>query len=266
MPKIHALEARDPTRRPHGTRWTLALAALAVATHWPSLHTGLFADDLVQHHVLEHGTFGPTLRPWALFDFGTALAFEQDDAAGAGVPWWTAQDWKARFWRPVASLWIWAEHALLPCPRGHQSAALVLFAVLVAIFHRLALRLGLSLGAATTAAGLFSLQASTHLPVAWTANRNSLLEAVFGSLALFVALTPVQRPERPWLALARPMGALLLAWLATLSKESGVLFFPLLAWALASRPGPADRTQGSHARRGMRWRALAAALALGSLA
>ncbi|MEO0653080.1 MAG: hypothetical protein AAFZ65_20560, partial [Planctomycetota bacterium] len=57
-----------------------------------------------------------------------------------------------------------------------------------------------------------------------------------------------------------------LAWLATLSKESGVLFFPLLVWALASRPGPADRTQGSHARRGMRWRALAAALALGSLA
>lgn len=229
----------DPKTTRLRSAWsTLAVVILALATHSPSLQTGLFADDFVHHHVLEHGRFGPTLRPWALFDFGTALAFEQADSDLAGVPWWTATDWKARFWRPVASLWIWAEHSLSPQPQGHQAAALGLFALLVGVVHRFALQLGLTPRAATLGAALFSLQTSTHIPVAWTANRNSLLEATFGVLALALALAATRRTGRGATCVA--WSAILAALLATLSKESGLLFLGLIAWLLGVAPRTAE--------------------------
>lgn len=216
-------------------RWLAIVLAAAFLIRLPGLATGLFADDFVQHWTLEHGSYGPELRPWALFEFGTALGFEQAETELSGAPWWTSPDWKARFLRPLSSVAIWLEHELAPCPWGHQAIALALLLALLASVGALARAMGSSPAATTLAIALLAVEESTHLPVAWTANRNSLLEALFGVLALLAVVRSGAHPIR-----AALLGTAFAA-AAAASKESGAIFLLLVAFALPARIGGAGR-------------------------
>lgn len=231
-------QAHGSTGARSGRAALLGLLAAALLLRLPSLATGLFSDDWVQHWTLEQGSYGPTLRPWALFDFGTAEGFERTGEELGGTPWWTATDWKVRFMRPVASLWIAAEHALSPCPIGHQVAGLGLMVVLLLLVRRLVEDATGSRRAALWAVAYLAVEESTHLPVAWTANRNSLLEAVFGVAALIAA----RDRARPWrtACVATALGLLALG-----SKESGGIFLLLLAGLLP----PLASSRARHATR-----------------
>jgi tetratricopeptide (TPR) repeat protein len=86
----------------------------------------------------------------------------------------------------------------------HHLHSLALFGLLLGLLWRLYGRLGLNPTARWLALALFAADESTVMPVAWLANRNSLLEALCAAGAL---LCPTGQPTRP-------LAALLLAALA----------------------------------------------------
>lgn len=207
-------------------RWCLiAIILFGLALHIPTLNMGFFADDYTQQVVLQGLAEHSTMRAWNLYDFGEAPR-PGDPTFESGVfPWWTSDDWKGRFFRPLTSLTLWLDHALFGgWAMGFHLTGLVWYAVLLFLVHRLFLSLGLSDSAAL--AGLFILAAmdSSLLPVGWPPNRNSLVEAVFlvASILVFRRFSGGAR----WFAL---IAAVFLGVLACLSKESGVAAFVLIA-------------------------------------
>ena len=188
MGRTHA--ARDTLKRwlAHPRLpWLLPLAAMFLAA--PSLWFGLRVDDYVQRAKLM-GTpyarqqFGP---PWSMFDFadGDPARLRQQQDIGF-IPWWANQNVRLRFLRPVTVFTHWVEYRLWPdgIVRMHVQS-LLWYGALVALATVLYRRL---LGAgwvAGFAALCYAVDDAHAWPVAWLANRNGLLAAFFGLLALF---------------------------------------------------------------------------------
>lgn len=196
------------------TLWLLILAALAL--HAPTLGVGFLADDHAQRLALaEPGRAVGGLSALDLYDFGSAAS----PGSFRELPWWTSPDWSVRFLRPLSSLsralelWLFGANAW-----PQQLCSLGYFAALLWLLARLYARLGLSPRASALALALFAADESSLVPVGWLANRNSLLEALCAAGACLCA------SARP----ARPLAALLLALLATLCKESGLVFLLLV--------------------------------------
>ncbi len=231
------VESPDPVSRPRLSLGLLLLFGLLLQA--PALFLGFYADDYVHRMALgERGEHLP-MRPWSLYDFGTRSDWEAFEATEDAFPWWTSPDWAVRFFRPLASLslWldqsVWADHAL-----GHHLTSLCLYALLLALVHRLFRALGLSPRASLLGLCLFELGDSCVIPVGWIANRNSLLEALFAVASLvLVARDPLVAGGRSI------VGALACAAAAAASKESGVSAFALVAFflALRSREDPSGR-------------------------
>jgi len=227
---------------------------LAVLVLAPGVGMGFYVDDYLHEGVLAGEAPSGPMRPWALYDFGTREDWRPLEGSVGSFPWWTGADWRARFFRPAASLLRWGEHVLFDGrPLGPHLVRLGLFALLLVLVRRLYRGLGLGEKAAFLGTLLVALSHTAVLPVGWLANGNSLLVALaaVGALAL---LAGAREPSPVRLA-----GALLLALGAFLSKESGIVALGLVglwcAWA-GRVPGPA---------RG-RLRAAAAAAALLALA
>ena len=224
------------------------IVLLAVLLHLPAVGVGLLADDYVQIAALEGQIQGSDLGPWNLFDFGT-LDRDGDPWQLGGLPWWTSDEFRVRFLRPLPSLLRSLEHSLVGRAAwpGHLANALCM-GLLVLLVVRLHRALGLGLDAALLAALLFAADESSALPVGWLANRNSLGEALFGVAALLIALGGAGATS-----FRRHLAALLFAGLATLCKESGIVFLVLVPLAILWRARPAMATAWSGTMRPPLW-------------
>jgi len=229
------------------------VVVLGVLLHVQVLGFGFLADDWGQQLVLEQPIPGARLQPWNLYDFGT----REDVARALGedvLPWWTDPDWKARFFRPLTSLVLWLESALLGrnAPARH-ALGLLWHALYLALAWRLYRALGLGRGLALLALAVLAAEDGAGMSVGWFANRNSLLEGV-AVAATGLCVLRARRTGR-----ARDFGlALLFAACAFGAKESG-----LAAWF-----GCAAAWWGLEPGRGRRWALAAlgcAGLALGYL-
>jgi hypothetical protein len=225
---------------------------LALLLHAPSLGWGLFADDWGMRLALEHPEHAGTMRPWNLYDFGDAASFTAAYFDEGVPPWWLDPAWKMRFFRPVSSLVLTAEHALFGRNAAlHHAAGLCWHALTLWLAWRLFRALGLGGGVALLALGLLALEDGSSTTVGWIANRNAVLEGVCTAAALLAAVR-----ARESGSLARVGLALVCAALAAGCKESGLA--ALCGTALVLATGSA---------RGARRGALAAAgLALAYLA
>lgn len=212
---------------------------LGVALHLPALGWDLYADDYGQQAVLDGRVEHPTMKPWNLYDFGYKPQPGEVSHEKGAFPWWTDDDWKGRFFRPLTSVLLWAEHALFGrVTIGYQLMALGWFALLLWLVHRLFRAYGLSERAALIASFLFATHASSFVVVGWRANRNSLYALICTVMALLLLK---QRGLAPALAL----GAV-----ACLCKESGIAVFALIAAVMlvASRCGFSDWPPGRRRR------------------
>lgn len=206
---------------------------------------GFFADDYGHQIALSGEAELPSMRPWSLYDFGDLGDGEWSVLPPGTFPWWTSPDWKVRFFRPLASLSLWLDHAVFgSLAFGYHLVGLALFAVSLALAWRLYRALGLAPRAALLALAFLACEDGSVTAVGWLANRNTLLEAIFVTAAVLAAV----RPEGPRVALAFAC-----ALLAMLCKESGIVAAPLVAAAVVWR----RRLGGASAR------ARNAALALG---
>ncbi|MCZ6597782.1 MAG: hypothetical protein O7B99_09105 [Planctomycetota bacterium] len=200
---------------------------VAVLAHAPCLGFGFHADDYGHQLVLRGLVDHPTIQPWNLYDFG-GLPGPGDESWEAGsFPWWTSPDWNVRFFRPLTSLSLWLDHAVYGNQAaGYHASGLLYFALLLAIALALYRRLGLPSRAVLLALLVLGLEDGGVIPVGWLANRNSLLEVLFQITALLVLVRGGPLPV-----------ALLLAFGASLAKESGVVTFAVLALYLMVAPG-----------------------------
>lgn len=213
------------------TRFPWFLAALAFVMALPSLNAGAFLDDRFHEHVLNGGVVhGGPRGIWDLYRFsdgGEGLVAARDQGT---FPWWTNSDLKISFFRPIASLWLALDHTIWKgAPWGpHLETALLYAAVAYVTARAFGALIG---GAAGGLAALFFVVEDGHaVAIVWTANRYSLIAALFSFAALgaFVRAREAGRAGSP--------SALLLA-LALLGGEIslGVLGY-FLAYALFKDP------------------------------
>lgn len=159
-----------------------AILGLGALVFLPALRTPFFLDDYL-HRAMMSGTFPGRHGPFELYDFVTDENRAEMLARGV-LPWWTDPGIRIRFLRPLASALVWADHRVFgeqPLPMHLHSFVWWTLVVLAAhALYRRILR-GRPLLVATAA---FALAPCHALPLAWLANRETLLALAFGAWGL----------------------------------------------------------------------------------
>ena len=199
----------------------VALAMLAVALTAVSLGAGLSLDDYVHRGVIlgagRYSEFydssldifrfidGDRERTARLMDLGV-------------LPWWTYEDIRGAFWRPVVAVTHWLDYQLWPkspaLMHGHNLFWFGLLIAAVTLMYRRFMGMTVVAG---LAALLYAVEDTHGMPVSFVANRNVLLSTLFCVLALMAH----DRWRRDGWRMGAVAGPLLLA-VSLLAKEAGV--------------------------------------------
>ncbi len=165
----------------------LALAAMVLVSG--TLGTGIYFDDHIHRLKLE----SPHLWPQSeygtfegLFAFGSGNPGHVQQAMEMGMaPWWTNPKLKIAFFRPISAMTHWIDYHFWPDKPVlmHLQSILWLgaFVLTAALFYR---RILSPLWVAGLAALLFAIDDAHGIPAGWLANRNALIAAVWGMVAL----------------------------------------------------------------------------------
>jgi hypothetical protein len=163
----------------------LALGLLLLAgavVYLPALRSPFLLDDYL-HASMVDGTFPAHRSPFDLYNFvndaDRAILVER-----GMLPWWSHPRLVIRFFRPLSSALLWADHRLLgndPIPLHVHSFLWWAAAVLAArgLFRR-----HFNARVAWFATVIFALAPCHTLPLAWLANREALVSLTFGALGL----------------------------------------------------------------------------------
>ena len=172
------------------------LLAAGVVLFLPAVRAPLFLDDYMQASMVEGSFPSPRFGAFDLYDFvndtDRALLYER-----GVLPWWTEPDLQIRFFRPLSSALLWADHSLFhgsPLPLHVHSLLWWVAAVLAA---RLLYRRLLTPRVALIATIIYALAPCHVFPIAWLANREALVSIVFGipALAAYVRWREGRRPR-----------------------------------------------------------------------
>jgi hypothetical protein len=242
-------------------RWPLVLALAAILVSLPAVTVAPLNDDLIHRATLvgrsastqrlsQVGLMPPgsgRLRS-VLSDLFIAVApeanLERLRAYGA-LPWWTCDEYRVAFWRPVASFTHWLDYRLFPGSFAAMHVHSILwFAAAVCAVTLLYRRLIDAGWVAGLAGLLFVLDSSSYFPTMWVANRNLLLSLFFGVLAILAhdrwrkQAPPDSKFEIRNLRFASVVAPLCLL-ASVLSAEAGVAAFAyLFAYEVALERGP----------------------------
>lgn len=164
------------------------LSLLAMALALPSLWAGLLADDFTQRNILLGTPFAAKFfgSPLAMFDFVDGNPERTRELMDIGfMPWWSLENVRVTFWRPLTSLTHWLDYRLWPdyFPLMHLHS-LVWFGMLVfviTLLYRRFMGVGWVSG---LAALLYAIDDAHAMPAGWLANRNALITAFFSILVL----------------------------------------------------------------------------------
>ena len=197
----HASTERVPERRERGggrsisrkfspyRRFFLVFLVLGGAVVFsPSLRSAYLLDDYL-HASMIAGAYPAPRGPFDLYNFVSDA--DRDVLVERGMlPWWSDPRLTIRFFRPLSSALVWAEHRALGDAGGGRRATLLLhlhslawWAAVVlaarALFRRL-----LAPRPAWIATVVYALAPCHALPLAWLANREVLVSLAFGIPAL----------------------------------------------------------------------------------
>lgn len=224
-------------------RWPWFAALFSALLMLPSLNLGFQLDDFPQRLIWLGATEIP-IHP--LSAFASVDGSEETNATFQDLgftPWWSPSDLKFAFCRPLSAATHWLDFRLwpeMPVLMHLQSLAWLVAMVLAAGFAYRRV-LGREPGSLPWVGGLaallFALDNSHALPAAWLANRNALIGATFGLLAL-VAHDRWRRDG--WRAGALWAPVLLVLGLLSAEIALGAAAF-LIAYALTIEEGPIAR-------------------------
>jgi len=171
-------------------RLPLWAGLLAVLVTLSALGAGLTLDDYGMLLTVRGGSRiyeYLSLSPLDLFRFFDGNPEDARQLMDIGLaPWWTYPQMKAAFWRPVTSLTHYIDFRFW----GHLPWLMHLHSVLIygsvaglaAVLYR---RWSGATWTAGLAAILYAVDHTHGTPAGWLANRNALLAALFGFLALW---------------------------------------------------------------------------------
>ena len=215
------------------------IVLLAVLVGLPSLAGGLAVDDHWHKIMLTHDPAWTSLTtPWyELFTFYDGDPERTHRILDIGFsPWWTDPELRLAFFRPMSAATHALDYALWPShPCMMHAHSLAWFALLVAV-AAWAYRRVLPGWAGNLAGLLFALDHNHGIPVAWLANRNSLVAGAF-AIASFGAHDVAARGKRS--SIRWTLGSALLFALGLGSGESALAvagYFAAHAMFLDPRP------------------------------
>ena len=198
----------------------------------PSLFTGLLVDDLWHRiYLTRDPRWGPVPRAaWDLFAFYDSDAPRRDWMIEQGIGiWWTDPAIRLAFFRPLSSLTHALDYALWPrSPLLMHLHSAAWYALLVGAVAALYARVFRQRQVAALGAILFAMDYNHGIPAAWLANRNAVIAAALGVLALLAH-------DRARASRDARVGALAVGLFAVslLAGESGVSTLAyLFAWAV----------------------------------
>jgi hypothetical protein len=179
-------------------RAALLVVSAGVLLTAASVANGIAMDDRFQQAMVRG--YSPLVRaPWDLYRFLSGDPSELRGLMDLGLlPWFTLPEVKTAFFRPLSSLSVYADYALLPSwPWLFHLESIALYAALIALVFALYRALMPDRVVAALAALLFAVDDAHGLPVGWLANRNALFAGVFGVAALVFHHRAVTRRARP---------------------------------------------------------------------
>jgi hypothetical protein len=204
--------------------------------HVPSLGWGFLWDDFMHQAVFRYGGAIPQVSRLNLYDYGRRPRAGEPLGNLGLYPWWTSENFRARFFRPVTSLTLFSDYLVYrDWSPGYHLTSIFAFGALLAIAYRLYRKLGASRTAATWALGFLALEDIHVVPVGWIANRNALL-ADFFVVATLLCVDRYYRTRHRWVL----AGAVLAFLLGCGSKETALTaaaLVPLYVWTVRRPPG-----------------------------
>lgn len=219
---------------PRADRWILLFGVLLTL---PALGIGFFNDDLIHMAHIAGDWPGPQQSPlWSLFSFvveDPAVRSVQDHVGI--LPWWSPEDLRLAFLRPLSSATHWLDYAVWKDNAVIQHAHSLGWWALCLVGARLVLRrIHGAGGLLSLALLLFAIDDAHLLPIGWIANRNALVALAMG---LFSFYSWLRWRDEGGLAWAAATAALL--GLSLLGGESGIgAFMWMIAWQLTAEDGP----------------------------
>jgi hypothetical protein len=245
-------------KRPFARKWLIRQGARENRVQAPSV---LFWAPLVgvfltlsavgpyavfDDHVLSVTAAGePAIRGlpaprWDLFSFTTGDPADNRYLVEQGVmlPWWSDEELKVAFYRPLSSLFHRLDYALWPrSPKLMVLHSLLWLALALHLVARLCRRLEVSPRLAVLTAILYAIDDARGPVVAWISNRNALIATALGLLAL-LAHDRFRRQGHPMSRFLAPAW-LLLALLAGEFALSTLAY--LAAYTIFLDPAPLER-------------------------
>ena len=163
----------------------LLLALLAMLLTLPSLWVGWQFDDYLHRQTILDAGISTVLMNLFVFMDGDPAHTRHLMDSGA-FPWWALAEGKVAFWRPLSALTHWIDYQLWPKqPILMHTHNILWFGALIAAVALLYRQLMPTTSLATLAAFLYTIDDAHGFAVGWLSNRNGLLAAFFGVLAIY---------------------------------------------------------------------------------
>jgi hypothetical protein len=188
-PMLQALDSRARFWIRFGFLISVFVAVSAGAiVRWSALDAGFFSDDF-DHYAMHAGVYPVPRSRFDMFNFSDGSIAENRVLIQSGhFPWWTDLRVHLSMWRPLSSgLMAFDFETFGTNARLFHAHSLFWWAVLIVAVGTVLWQVLPKLTAAG-AVGLFALEEGHGLPVAWPANRSTLVASAFGFFALALHL------------------------------------------------------------------------------
>jgi hypothetical protein len=169
--------------------WSIvsSIVLAGVALRAPALDANLYADDW-DHYAIENNLYPVKLPIWDMFNWVSSHAAQRQALLDAGrLPWWSSPDLQLSVFRPLASLVVHFDYAVLDGARHperlHVHTALWWSFLLFGVAGLMASLLPLPVAALSTL--LYAVDDGFIVPFAWIANRSQIIALGFVVWALW---------------------------------------------------------------------------------
>ncbi|MBN2446680.1 MAG: hypothetical protein JXO22_08140 [Phycisphaerae bacterium] len=188
-PRLAALRAWCVARLV-SPRLPLMLALLVLLLTLPALWVGLQVDDHFHRWMItdSDNRFDLHRHPLDLFAPIDGDPERTGRMIDSGLlPWWTYEGLRLAFWRPLSAATHWLDYQLWPTsPALMHLHSMLWYAAVVACAALVYRRIIGPTWIAGLAALFYAIDDGHGFAVGWVANRNALIAAAFGFLALYL--------------------------------------------------------------------------------
>lgn len=219
--------------------WIAVIIGLSIGVwlRWSVLDAGFFSDDF-DHYAMRNGLYPVERAHLDMFNFSDGSQAENRALMQSGhFPWWTHPSVHLSMWRPLSSALMSFDFAVFETnARLFHVHSLIWWAALVLAVGSVLWQV-LPKPSAAVAIVLFAIEEGHGLPVAWPANRSTLVASAFGFFALALHLR--------WRGRGRRLDRVGFIACSVLALAAGEYAFTPFAYLVAYellRPGASTRS------------------------